>query len=249
MSTSKNTKNKTSQTVKSAKATSVKAVKETAELSVKPAGKRVVAARKVVTPAVASKKAPAPKKAQTTLKSSSSKNIHDRPQTTSEWAHIRHSKIHGRGIVATKDIPSGTRIIEYEGERISKAVSERRDEEREARAAAGGDGCVYIFEINKRTDLDGHMEWNTARLINHSCEPNCQSENLRGHIWLSAVRDIAAGEELTFDYGFDVENWKAHRCLCGSQKCVGYIVAKSHRWRLKKKLKKEKQALRATRVK
>lgn len=277
-------KAKASKAVNAARASVEKTAKLPANADVKSAGKRVVAARKVVTPVpveptetdTKTETPPALKKARTTRTSSlpgiangvakgvagnagkskssaessaSAKSIHDRPQTTSEWAHIRHSKIHGRGIVATKDIPSGTRIIEYEGERISKAVSERRDEEREARAKAGGDGCVYIFEINKRTDLDGHMEWNTARLINHSCEPNCQSENLRGHIWLSAVRDIAAGEELTFDYGFDVENWKDHRCLCGSPKCVGYIVAKSHRWRLKKKLKKEKQALRAARVK
>ena len=125
-------------------------------------------------------------------------------KTTSPWARVRRSKIHGRGVVATKDIPSGTRIIEYAGERITKAESDRRDEARAARRAAGGDGCVYIFEINKRHDLDGHMSWNTARLINHSCEPNCESTNVRGHIWIVARRDIAAGEELSFDYGFDV---------------------------------------------
>ena len=161
-----------------------------------------------------------------------------RAATTSEWAHVWQSPIHGRGIRASRDIPSGTRIIEYQGERITKAESERRDAARAVREAEGGDGCVYIFEINKRHDLDGHMEWNTARLINHSCEPNCQSEKVRGRIWISARRDIAAGEELSFDYGFDVENWKHHPCRCGSPKCVGYIVAKSHRWRLRKRLAK-----------
>jgi len=184
----------------------------------------------------AAKAAPAKKSA------SAAKKPPRRKQTTSPWAHIRRSKIHGRGVVATKDIPSDTRIIEYEGERITKAESERRDEAREARAARGGDGCVYIFEINKRTDLDGHMAWNTARLLNHSCEPNCKSENIRGHIWLTARRDIAKGEELTFDYGFDVENWQAHPCRCGSKKCVGYIVAKSHRWRLRKRLAEARRA-------
>ena len=167
-------------------------------------------------------------------------------KTTSPWARVRRSKIHGRGVVATKDIPSGTRIIEYAGERITKAESDRRDEARAARRAAGGDGCVYIFEINKRHDLDGHMSWNTARLINHSCEPNCESTNVRGHIWIVARRDIAAGEELSFDYGFDVENWQDHPCLCGSVKCVGYIVAKSHRWRLKKRLRKARRIAKKT---
>ena len=161
-----------------------------------------------------------------------------RRATTSPWARVRRSKIHGRGVIASKDIPSGTRIIEYQGERITKAESERRDAARAVREAEGGDGCVYIFEINKRHDLDGHMEWNTARLINHSCEPNCQSEKVSGRSWISARRDIAAGEELSFDYGFDVENWKHHPCRCGSPKCVGYIVAKSHRWRLRKRLAK-----------
>ena len=165
-----------------------------------------------------------------------------RAATTSEWAHVWQSPIHGKGIRATRAIPSGTRIMEYEGERITKAESERRDAARAAREEAGGDGCVYIFEINQRYDLDGSMEWNTARLINHSCEPNCQSEKVRGRIWIAARRDIAEGEELSFDYGFDVENWQQHRCLCGSPKCVGYIVAKSHRWRLRKRLAKLRRA-------
>lgn len=164
------------------------------------------------------------------------------PPTTSPWARVRRSKIHGRGVIASRDIPSGTRIIEYVGERITKSESERRDEARAARAASGGDGCVYIFELNKRHDLDGHMSWNTARLINHSCDPNCESEKPRGRIWITARRDIAAGEELTFDYGFDVENWREHPCRCGSPKCVGYIVAKSHRWRLRRRLAKDRRA-------
>jgi uncharacterized protein len=165
-----------------------------------------------------------------------------RRATTSPWAKVRRSRIHGLGVIASKDIPSGTRIIEYQGERITKAESERRDEARAARAARGGDGCVYIFEINKRHDLDGSMAWNTARLINHSCEPNCESEKVRGHIWITARRDIAKGEELTFDYGFDVENWKEHPCLCGAKRCAGFIVAKSHRWRLRKRLAKARRA-------
>lgn len=163
-------------------------------------------------------------------------------KTTSEWARVRRSKIHGRGVIASKDIPSGTRIIEYVGERITKAESDRRDNARIARGKNGGDACVYIFQINKRHDIDGDVSWNTARLINHSCDPNCESEMVRGHVWISARRDIAKGEELTYDYGFDVENWNDHRCLCGSKKCVGYIVAKGQRWRLKRILRKARRA-------
>ena len=121
----------------------------------------------------------------------------------------------------------------------SKAESDRREELRRERAKLGGDGCVYIFEINKRHDLDGSMVWNTARLINHSCDANCDSSNIRGRIWIVAMRDIEKGEELTFDYGFGMENWREHPCRCGTRKCVGFIVTKIQRWRVRKKLRAE----------
>ncbi len=163
-----------------------------------------------------------------------------RPRTRSDWAELRSSTIHGRGLYASKAIPSGTKIIEYLGERITKAESERREKLRLQRAKLGrDDGCVYIFELNKRHDLDGSMAWNTARLINHSCEGNCESSKVRGRIWITATRDIAEGEELTFDYGFGVENWRSHPCRCGTAKCVGYIVAKTQRWRVRKHLRTE----------
>ena len=162
-----------------------------------------------------------------------------RPRTRSPWASLRRSAIHGRGLYASKAISSGTRIIEYKGERITKTESDRREELRRERARQGGDGCVYIFEINKRHDLDGSMDWNTARLINHSCEANCESSNIRGRIWIVATRDIAKGEELTFDYGFGMENWREHPCRCGTRKCAGFIVTKMQRWRVRKKLRAE----------
>ena len=159
---------------------------------------------------------------------------------------MRASSIHGRGLYATKDIPAGTLIIEYVGERITKAESDRRDEKRLARMKAGkSDGCVYIFEVNKRHDIDGDVPWNTARLINHSCDANCESDTIRGHIWIKARRDIAAGEELAYDYGFDLANWRDHPCRCGTKKCVGYIVTKTQRWRVKKHLAKARRAERA----
>lgn len=161
-----------------------------------------------------------------------------RPRTRSPWAELRNSTIHGRGLYASKAIPAGTKIIEYLGERITKAESERREELRLEKAQRGdGDGCVYIFELNKRHDLDGSMAWNTARLINHSCEGNCESSKVRGRIWIKAMRDITEGEELTFDYGFGVESWRSHPCRCGTAKCVGYIVAKTQRWRVRKHLR------------
>lgn len=138
---------------------------------------------------------------------------------------------------ATEAVADGTRLIEYVGERITKPEARRREAQRVARQGRGGDASVYIFELNTRHDLDGRTTRNTARLINHSCKPNCQAETVRGRIWIVAKRDLAAGEELTFDYGFPYKEWPLHPCRCGAQGCVGYIVNGGQRWRLRRILR------------
>ena len=173
-----------------------------------------------------------------------------RTPTTSRWITWGQSTIHGRGVYAQRVIPRETKIIEYLGERITKAESERREVARVDREQRGEDGSVYIFDLNLRHDLDGSAEWNTARLINHSCAPNCRSETVRGHIWIIAAREIAAGEELTFDYGYRWRDWPNHPCRCGTARCVGFIVAKEQRWRLRRlfrgKSRAAREALRVT---
>ena len=156
----------------------------------------------------------------------------------SEWCAIRDSPIHGRGLVATRDIPAGTRVIEYVGEKITKAESDRRGEEQYERAEETGEGSVYLFTLNKRYDIDGNVPWNAARLINHSCEPNCETDIIKGHIWIISLREIEKGEELFYNYGFDLEYFEHHPCLCGTDSCLGYIVAEEHWKTLKKELKK-----------
>src|SRR4051794_8982030 len=99
-----------------------------------------------------------------------------RAPTRSPWITRGKSSIHGRGVYARVTIPRDTRVIEYLGERITKEESERREERRVARERKGADGSVYIFDLNLRWDLDGSAAWNTARLINHSCAPNCRAE-------------------------------------------------------------------------
>ena len=131
-------------------------------------------------------------------------------------------------------IPDGTRVIEYTGERITKAESVRREAQRLARGRKGGDDCVYIFNLNRRHDLDGRTRRNVARLINHSCAPNCRVEVIRGRIWIIARREIPAGAELTFDYGFSFAEWPKHPCRCGSRRCAGFIVGSGQRWRLRR---------------
>ncbi len=152
---------------------------------------------------------------------------------------LARSGVHGWGVFARDFIPQGERLIEYVGERITKAEALRRDEARRARLAAGGDGCVYIFEVTKRHDIDGDVPWNPARRINHSCAPNCDSEDDRGRIWIVARRDIAPGEELTYDYGFSLSEGRNHRCRCGAPECVGFIVAKGQRWRLRRERRRD----------
>jgi len=164
----------------------------------------------------------------------SSKKKAPKPEKTrSAWAKVRGSKIHGRGMFASKEIPKGTRVIEYVGERITKAEGWRRELARQERAKRGGDGCIYIFELNSRVDIDGSVLWNTARYINHSCDPNCESQVLRGRVWIVAIRNIKPGEELSYDYYYDYDHYHEHPCRCGADDCAGYIVKAPVRWRVR----------------
>ncbi|MEM6820943.1 MAG: SET domain-containing protein-lysine N-methyltransferase [Verrucomicrobiota bacterium] len=171
----------------------------------------------------------------------SSKKKKKKPELAEEihglW-EIRNSKIHGSGIFATQKIKKGTRIIEYIGEKISKKESEKRSVRQIHRSEKTGDGAVYIFEINDDYDIDGNVDWNPARLINHSCEPNCETLNENDRIWIESTRRIKKGEELCYNYGYDLECYEDHPCLCGTKNCVGYIVRKSQWKKLKKLLKK-----------
>jgi SET domain-containing protein len=154
----------------------------------------------------------------------------------------RSSGIHGRGIFAAAKIKKGARIIEYVGEKITKKEAVRRAARQITRNRKNvEEGAVYIFEINSRYDIDGNVDWNPARFINHSCDPNCETLNDNGHIWIEAIRKIKPGEELTYNYGYDVENYQDHPCRCGSKKCVGYIVRKSQWKKLAKQIKKARK--------
>jgi|SRR5579872_6562386 len=134
---------------------------------------------------------------------------------THEWIEFRESPIHGAGGFAVKDIPAETRIIGYVGRKIDKQESLRQCELENP----------YIFCLDEEHDLDGNVEWNLARLLNHSCSPNAEAREMEGEIWIVALRDIKAGEEITFNYNYDLEDYKEHPCRCGASMCVGYILA------------------------
>lgn len=147
------------------------------------------------------------------------------PSPTSKrlWK-VKRSSIHNRGIFAAADIPNDTPIIEYVGEKITKAESTRRGDALLERSKKTGGAAVYVFTLNKKYDIDGAKGLNPARYINHSCNPNCEAYIVRGRIWIYSLRKIKAGDELTYNYGFDADTWDDHPCRCGSPNCVGYIV-------------------------
>ncbi len=155
----------------------------------------------------------------------------------SGFCEVRGSGIHGRGVYATRFIPKESRIIEYVGEWIDKEESERRAVSQHGKSLKTGDAAVYIFTLTKNHDIDGNVPWNTARLINHSCTPNCEAWIMGRKIFIYSLRDIESGEELTFDYGFDVDCYEDHPCRCGTEDCVGYIVGRGQWDELKKRLK------------
>ena len=160
--------------------------------------------------------------------------------TKSEYINVKNSKIHNKGIFAAKDIPKGAKIIEYVGEKITKKESEKRcDIVLEQSQKNPELGAVYIFELNKRYDIDGNVSYKTAKYINHSCEPNCEAEIEDNHIWIKSLRDINQGEELGYNYGYCVDDYKNHPCRCGSSRCVGYIVDEDEWPKLKKELEKK----------
>lgn len=127
----------------------------------------------------------------------------------------KKSKIHGHGCYARKDIKKGKKIMEYVGPLITKKESEKLLK------------CLneYIFTLNDKYDIDGSVDYNIARFINHSCDPNCESDIIKDRVWLYTTRDVKEGEELTYNYGYDLDDFEYRTCECGSKNCVGFMVA------------------------
>jgi len=142
-----------------------------------------------------------------------------------KYMELRRSPIHGLGGFARTDIPKGRRIIEYAGERINNKEADRRyDDEAMARHH------TFLFILNSRTCVDAAFEGNEARFLNHSCDPNCEAVITRGHIWIEALKPIAAGTELVYDYQYEDdpkytdEDLRFYACRCGASNCRGTIV-------------------------
>ena len=171
-----------------------------------------------------------PRKTVKTSKHSRTKSAEtptDTPQLgpVNEWFELRRSRIQGVGAFALQDIPKGTRLIEYTGEKITNAEADRRYDEESMRRHH-----TFLFVLNLRTVIDAAHGGNESMFINHSCEPNCEAEISRGRIWIEAIKNIPAGSELTYDYAFEndpeytVADLRFYACRCGAAKCRGTIV-------------------------
>ena len=150
---------------------------------------------------------------------------------------VRNSRVHGKGVFARKDIPKGTKIIEYVGNIVSSKEGLRIYEEQLKKSKETGVGAVYIFQLNRKQDIDGDVPWNPAKYINHSCNPNCKYKIINNHIWIFSIRDIKKGEELNYDYNYDLDNYQDHLCKCNSKDCLGFIIGKRYRKKFKKLMK------------
>jgi len=126
---------------------------------------------------------------------------------------VRLSNIHAKGCYTLVPIPEGTFVVEYTGERITPDEADERYEHRED---------TYLFGLDDETHvIDGD---GVAAFINHSCDPNCESDEIDGHVWIIALRNIAAGEELTYDYClYDGDDESP--CSCGAANCRGTLYS------------------------
>ncbi len=146
---------------------------------------------------------------------------HDRP------FEIRPSPMHGMGAFARCDIPEGTRLIEYAGERLTPEEAHARYPDQ-----PGTPHHTELFAIDDDVVIDAAVNGNDARFINHSCDPNCDAVVEDKRIWIETIRDVAAGEEMAYDYAFVLEERhtpaakRRYPCRCGAANCRGTILTK-----------------------
>jgi hypothetical protein len=149
-------------------------------------------------------------------------------QVENKYLDFKKSSIHNVGAYAKRDIRKGTRIIEYIGRPLTKR--------RAAKELVDGNG--YVFTINKHFDIDGGVPWNPARYINHGCAANAESEVEEDRVWISAIKSIKKGEEVVYNYNYDLVDAFENPCNCGAQKCLGYMVGDEYWPKLRKMIAK-----------
>jgi len=155
---------------------------------------------------------------------------------------MRRSDVHGNGVFAVEDLAEGETLIEYKGEVINWKEALRRHPHDPAQP-----NHTFYFHIDDGRVIDGNVNGNAARWINHSCEPNCEADEVNGRVYIKALRNIAAGEELNYDYGLIIDEPYTPKllaefpCWCGSENCRGTLLTPKDEDEEKKKKKKAKK--------
>ncbi len=156
----------------------------------------------------------------------------------------RRSAVHGNGVFAVQDIAEGETLIEYKGEVISWEEALRRHPHDPSQP-----NHTFYFHIDDERVIDGGVNGNAARWINHSCDPSCEADEQDGRVFIKALRNIRAGEELSYDYGLIIDEPYTKKlkaefpCWCGSENCRGTLLApKDDEKKGKKKKDKEKKS-------
>jgi uncharacterized protein len=148
---------------------------------------------------------------------------------------VRRSRIQGRGVFATRAIAEGEKIIEYTGALITHVEADADCDDEAMRRHH-----TFLFAVDDRYVVDGARGGNEARFINHSCEPNCESLIVRRRVFIHALREIEAGEELLYDYwymtddGYTLEDLRrVYPCRCRAPGCRGTLARPPRRQKKK----------------
>ena len=145
---------------------------------------------------------------------------------TQRRIQTRRSGVHGKGVFATQDIAEGETIIEYVGEVISWPEAQNRHPHN-----LKDPNHTFYFHIDEDHVIDALFGGNSSRWINHSCDANCEADEDGGRVFIKALRNINAGEELNYDYGLIIDERYTKKlkaeypCWCGAQTCRGTLLA------------------------
>ena len=145
---------------------------------------------------------------------------------TGRRIQVRRSGVHGKGVFAVQPIAAGEVLIEYTGERISWPEALRRHPH-----DPKDPNHTFYFHIDDGRVIDAKVGGNASRWINHACEPNCESDETDGRVFIKALRRLKAGEELFYDYRLTIDERytpslkKQYACRCGSPRCRGTMLS------------------------
>jgi SET domain-containing protein len=152
------------------------------------------------------------------------------PPDSGRYTQVRDSGIHGKGVYAIRPIKAGQRVLEYKGEIITwEEALERHPHDPEQ------PNHTFYFHLDDGHVIDGKHQGNSAKWVNHACEPNMEAEQKGNRVFLHALRDIHPGEELFFDYGLVIDARltaklkKEYACWCGTPSCRGTMLAPKRR--------------------